>query len=531
MMLFLSILPVVLLIYLMVKPKPWPAPVSFAVVCLLTGLLCLTAFKFSGPQIVAVCMKGFLTSYTPIFIIFGAVVLFRCLEVTGGMDEIRHHLNQVAQQKVAQLMIIAWAFPFLIEGASGFGTPAALAAPILIALGYDRMRSVVMTLIFNSVPVSFGAVGTPIWFGLSSLGLSDADLAQTAIYTAWINALIALPLPFLALRVLLPWKTIRANAKFILLATLAPVIPYVLCSYFSYEFPALLGGSVGLGLSLFLAKRGIGLSKVAEANPAPVASSSLRSLLYKSFPLWGVLLILLLTRIKEFGIKPLLMNPEPLLKADLGIGNLFMTPSLSVGWSDIFGQGVDWIHHTLYVPSLIPFFLVCMIAFWLYKTPIPTRNSVLLESLKRMNKAALTLHFALIFVGLMMMGGDDSPVAYLGRGLSAIFGGSWIAVAPLLGALGSFFSGSATISNLTFSPVQAALAETNDLPLTLVLALQSVGAALGNMICINNIIAVCSIVGLYNVEGPILRQTIKPMLVGSVVAGLTGLVILAALSR
>lgn len=525
MMFLLSILPVVLLVFLMVKPNPWPAPRSFLVVCLFTLLLCFFAFDFSATHIAAVCMKGFLTSYTPILIIFGAVVLFRCLEVTGGMDEIRRHLNQVSQQDVAQLMIIGWAFPFLIEGASGFGTPAALAAPILIALGFDPLRSVILALVFNSVPVSFGAVGTPIWFGLSALELPPEILLDIGVTTAWINGLIALPLPFIALRVLLPWKTIWANKAFILGATLAPVIPYVACSYVSFEFPALLGGFVGLGATLTLAKKGMGLKgeDIAAAEKAP--ASDIRALLFKSFPLWGVLVLLLLTRIKEFGIKPLLMNAAPMLRADVGPGELFVTPSLSVGWTNIFGQGINWIHHTLYVPSLIPFFLVCMIAFWLYRTPIPERNGVLLQSLKRMNKASLTLHFALIFVGLMMMGGEDSAVSNLGKGLSAVFGNAWIVVAPLLGALGSFFSGSATISNLTFAPVQAALAEANQLPLVLVLAQQSVGAALGNMICINNIIAACSIVGLYNVEGPVLRQTIKPMLAGAVVAGVVGLLV------
>ena len=75
-------------------------------------------------------------------------------------------------------MIIGWAFAFSIEGASGFGTPAALAAPLLMGLGFPPVRVAIMTLIMNSVPVSFGAVGTPTWFGLGQLGLSPEAILE-----------------------------------------------------------------------------------------------------------------------------------------------------------------------------------------------------------------------------------------------------------------------------------------------------------------------------------------------------------------
>ena len=95
----------------------------------------------------------------------------------------------------------------------------------------------------------------------------------------------------------------------------------------------------------------------------------------------------------------------------------------------------------------------------------------------------------------------------------------------LLGALGSFFSGSATISNLTFAGIQHAIAEQLSLPLQVVLALQSVGAAMGNMVCINNIVAVTAILGLKGQDGVILKKAagilaIYAILVGSLGASL-----------
>jgi lactate permease len=105
-------------------------------------------------------------------------------------------------------------------------------------------------------------------------------------------------------------------------------------------------------------------------------------------------------------------------------------------------------------------------------------------------------------------------------------------VAPLLGALGSFFSGSATVSNLTFGPVQHAIAERLGLDPIRVLAMQTAGAAMGNMVCIHNIVAVAAVLGVRRAaadegatsaadpSGSILRLTIGPMLVYALCAAL-----------
>lgn len=79
------------------------------------------------------------------------------------------------------MMIIGYAFAFMVEGASGFGTPAAIAAPILIALGFEPIKVVIAVLIFNTIPVSFGAVGTPTWFGFGALGLTSQQIGEIGL--------------------------------------------------------------------------------------------------------------------------------------------------------------------------------------------------------------------------------------------------------------------------------------------------------------------------------------------------------------
>ena len=97
-------------------------------------------------------------------------MLNKLMQVSGAENVVRSWLENISPNPVAQLMIIGWAFAFTIEGASGFGTPAAIAAPILVGLGFPAMRVALLTLVMNSVPVSFGAVGTPTGLVLPTSG-------------------------------------------------------------------------------------------------------------------------------------------------------------------------------------------------------------------------------------------------------------------------------------------------------------------------------------------------------------------------
>ena len=128
-------------------------------------------------------------------------------------------------------------------------------------------------------------------------------------------------------------------------------------------------------------------------------------------------------------------------------------------------------------------------------------------------------------VQLMTLGGDRAQTMIIGRQFAAVMGKSWPFFAPALGALGAFFSGSATVSNLTFAGIQDSIARTLGFERTSILALQSVGAAMGTIVSIGNIVAVCSILGLVNKEGFILKRASIALAIYGLVAGLAGLII------
>ena len=157
-------------------------------------------------------ITALVSTLTPITIIAGAILLNKLMQVSGAENVVRRWLETISPNPVAQLMIIGWAFAFMIEGASGFGTPAAIAAPILVGLGFNPLRVALLTLVMNSVPVSFGAVGTPR-FGFANLGLSDTSLLEIGRQTALIHFVAGFVIPLLALRFIVSGRISAATCR------------------------------------------------------------------------------------------------------------------------------------------------------------------------------------------------------------------------------------------------------------------------------------------------------------------------------
>jgi lactate permease len=481
----------------------------------------LVYFGYNPNLINATVVNGLLTAWTPILIIWGAIFLFKTMEHSGGMDIIRAWLNTISSNRIAQLMIIGWAFAFLIEGASGFGTPPALAAPILVGLGFAPLKAAILCLMMNTVPVSFGAVGTPTWFGLGGLGLDQNLILDISFYSALMNAFAALVIPIIALRFVVTWQEIKRNLVFIYLSIISCVLPYVLLAKFNYEFPAIVGGMVGLLASILLSKKGIGLAPEPDQHENKTPPIPIKKLATALFPLWATIIVLLVTRIEELGLKDFLTDATLLFKTNLGsFAQLTVSSSLTVGLKNIFGTNSIWEYQTLYVPALIPFFFISFISFAIYKLSKPIMRQIASESYDRMKKPILALLGALVMVKLMMVGGEKSSVMLIGSAFAGAIGEKWQFFASYLGALGSFFSGSATISNLTFGGIQSSIAQNLGLDRAIVLSAQSVGGAMGNMVSINNIVAVCSILGIINKEGEILKKTFLPTLLYGVIAAI-----------
>jgi lactate permease len=524
----LAILPIGFLIYVMTKKKSWPSHISLPVAAILVYLVVLVHARLDPNLVNATVVNGTLSALTPVSIIWGAILLSLTMRRSGAEAIIGEWLKEVSANPVAQLMIVGWAFPFMTEGASGFGTPAAIAAPLLVGLGFGAVRVTILTLVMNAVPATFGAVGTPMWFGFSQVPLSASEILSVSWKTALVHTIAALFVPIIALRFAVGWAEIRQNLLYIYLSILSCALPSLVLSRFNYEFPSLIGGAIGLCLSALLAKYQVGLaptdaiSKVVAVDPP----SKNHERLLAFVPYLMLIAILVVTRVRFLPFRAWLNAESPGLALDWGsLGRFSVSIALAFKLDSIFGTSSSWSYHALFVPALIPFVVVVALSVQLLRIDRDAMRRVVADTTNRLRGPTVTLVGALVMVQLMTLGGDRAQTMIIGRTLATATGRSWPFFAPLLGALGAFFAGSATVSNLTFAGIQDSIARTLGFDRTSILALQSVGAAMGNMVAISNIVAVSSILGLDNKDGFVLKRTVIPLIAYGLIAGIAGLIL------
>lgn len=267
------------------------------------------------------------------------------------------------------------------------------------------------------------------------------------------------------------------------------------------------------------------LSDVDQAlGPRKSGPAYYRELLGRTCPLWGTVLLLIVTRVQQIGLKDLLLKREPYFQIDFGTYGIFrLSASLVFQLIDILTHpDLSWKYELLYVPFIIPFVLMSLITMVLYRRDLQASPKAIFGTcLGRLKKPAVALLGALALVQLMIKEGAAAPADIIGSNLSQALREGWIVFTALIGTLGSFFSGSTTISNLTFGGIQEIAAESIGTSVTSMLALQAVGASAGNGVCLNNIIAACTVVGLNVSEGKIIAKTFKPVLGMCVLATVT----------
>lgn len=515
-------LPIALLILLMVKPDPMPSQRALPLAAATLYLLRLTYFRTDANATNATVVQGLLTAWTPILIVWGAILLFKTLEHSGAMEVIRRWLNGITPNRVGQVMIVGWSFSFLVEGVCGFGTPAALAAPVLVGLGIDPVRAALVTLVMNSAPICFGAVGTPVWFGLREAGLNHAELLAVGMKAALVHSVAAVVIAPVAMSFVAPWRTVARNVIFIVLSVVSTIAPMIILARWDYDFPTVLGGVIGLPATILWAKYGVGMmdepGEVKEKRPV-----RWRELARAAFPLWASVLVLLLTRVEFLGLKGALRADSPAWSVALGsLGEFCVSPGLVVQLKGIFGAQVSWRHELLYVPSVLPFFVVSAVSFVVFGMKGPAIRRTWEDTWRRMWKPLVALSATLVFVKLLMVGGERSCAMVVGHSLAAWVGQGWQFCAAFLGAVGAFFAGSNTVSNLTFAGIQNAIAVKLNLDRTTILALQHVGGAAGLMVSIHHVVAACAVLGINDAEGEIIKRAVAPMVIYVVVAGVIG---------
>jgi lactate permease len=530
----LALLPIATVFVLLVVLER-SAKFSMLVAYIVTVLTALFVWGTEPAKVMGATVNGVVTAVSLLYIVFGAILVLYTLEESGAFRSIRAGFTRISPDRRVQCIIIAWLFGSLIEGASGFGTPAAIAAPLLVAIGFPAMAAVMVTLIIQSTPVSFGAVGTPILVGVRT-GLADQPLVESTIApmpffdyllhiatnVALIHAVTGFLIPLIMIGMLTrffgPGRSFAEGFriwKFALFAGLAFTVPYYLiASILGPEFPSLVGGILGLLIVVPAAQRGFLVPKeVFDFPPRRQwedhwvgklddledhrADAPLMPLLKAWAPYVVIVLLLVLSR----AIAP--------VKAFL------TSPEMTLAFSDLFGSGINATVQPLYLPGTI-LILVSIFTFFFHRMSAKEYGTALKSSGSTMLAAAPALMLAVPMVQVFINSASErlaSMPIVLAEGVSAATGQAWPLFAPIVGAMGAFIAGSNTVSNMMFSLFQFSTAEQIGLGAAgaaIVVAAQAIGGAAGNMICVHNVVAASATVGLVDREGEIIRKTLIP---------------------
>ena len=545
----LAFAPILLAAILLIGLR-WPAKHAMPLVFAMTATIALFFWEMSFNRILASTLQGLVVTAGILWIIFGAILLLNTLKHSGGIQAIRAGFMTISPDRRVQAIIIAWLFGCFIEGASGFGTPAAIVAPLLVAIGFPAMAAVMLGMLVQSTPVSFGAVGTPIIIGITSGLDSEAVGAQLLAngsdwasflqlitnQVAIVHAIVGTVIPLIMVLMLTrffgkekSWKAAVEIIPFALFAGVAFTIPYAATGILlGPEFPSLLGGLIGLAIVTTAARFNFLTPKTtwdfapAKEWPSEWLGSiemKLDNLTSKPMSSWLAWLPYVLV-----GLLLVISRVFP------SVGSAMK--SVVIKFPNILGEaGINADFMPLYLPGGILVFVACS-AYFLHRMQWQHFRASLSESSRVLLGAGFVLLFTVPMVRILINSGVNAadipsmPIA-MARFIADSVGGIYPLLAPSIGALGAFIAGSNTVSNMMFSQFQFGVAENLGISTAIIVAGQAVGAAAGNMIAIHNVVAASATVGLLGQEGSTLRKTIWPTLY---YVFFTGLIVLFAVN-
>ena len=524
------------------------ARLAMPIVFVVTALIALLAWDMTFTRVLASSLQGLILTVAILWIIFGALLLLNTLKHSGGIAAIRNGFSGISPDRRVQAIIVAWLFGCFIEGASGFGTPAAVAAPLMVALGFPALAAVVVGMMVQSTPVSFGAVGTPIVVGVSG-GLDKAGVSETlaANGSSWdayfqlvtsevaiTHGIIGICMPLIMVAVMVrffganrSWREGLEVAPFALFAGVCFVVPYVLAGILlGPEFPSMIGAMVGLAIVVPAARKGFLLPSRTWDFPNA-----------DNWPAeWIGKLDMTLEPVE--GRKPLSVGmgwlPYVLLAVLLVMSRVIAPikealTSWSFGWNGILGEtDISGSLQPLYLPGGI-LVVVVLLTIVLHRMRMRDVSAAVSESSRTILGAGFVLLFTIPMVRILINSGVNEadlvsmPVA-MAQFIADSVGDIYPLFAPSVGALGAFIAGSNTVSNLMLADFQFNVAQALGISSAMMVALQAVGAAAGNMIAIHNVVAASATVGLLGREGVTLRKTILPTLYYVIFAGIIGMI-------
>ncbi|WP_117365070.1 L-lactate permease [Natrarchaeobaculum sulfurireducens] len=550
----------------------WPASRAMPVAWLVAAVVGFAVWDMPLEWIAAASIRGGMAAIEILWIVFGALVLLYTLMRSGAVDTINNGFASISEDRRVQVVLLAFFLATFIEGVAGFGTPAAVVAPLMLALGFPALAAVVAALIGHAVATVFGAVGTPIIVGFQQpLGSVEGTIveggyesvgayaAEAAGWAALFNGILGVLMPLFAVgmvvyffgdpddRSLAPVKGVLPLCLF---SGVVFAIPYAATAWLiGPELPSLIAAMVGGAIVVTALRAGyfepsdtwefppreewpdhwVGTIEPGSSETATETTDSQPMSMLRA---WSPYLILVGLLIGTRVIEPIAdyLQAGLLLPLETGVGQFVL--GVAIEWNEILGTGLGGEIGWAYVPGTW-LALSAVIAIPLFGMSRDEVAGAWREAGSKIVSPAIALVFVIAMVEIMLETDahvdngaavasvpDGSMIVVLADATAAGIGPAYPMIAPAVGALGAFIAGSITVSNITFSAFQFEVAQSLGMPTQILVGAQAIGGAIGNVIAIHNVIAALATVGLVGKTGRVVRLNLIPVAYYLLVGGI-----------
>ena len=508
----LAMLPIVWLIISLSKLKMSSCK-ACGIALLITAMLAALYWKLPPLHISSAMFEGAAYALWPICLIIVAALFTYNLTIrTGAMEKIKGMLIGISDDKRILMLIIGWGFGNFMEGMAGFGTAVAIPASILAGIGLNPINAVTACLVVNTTPTAFGSAGVPTATLASITGL---DLQQLAANAALIQAIHTFLSPFLAVVICGGGiKALKGVWHITLIASLSFVIPYLLfAQLLGPELPTIVGSICSMLCVILAAKfskrngneaRGTAKTEseyAVKTVAAEIAVPTAHIGFAEGLRAWAPFMLIFVLLILTSKICP------PVHNAIKDFKHSFMIYTGEGGKPLTF----SWIN----TPGVV-IFIAAICGGLIQKASWFEMAGVLGFTLKKYWRTFVTICSVLATAKVMIYSGMISDIA---RSTVVATGPVYPFVAPLIGVLGAFITGSGTSTNVLFGNLQLETALSLNLNPYWITAANVMGAGIGKMVCPQNIAIGAGAIGSTGSDSKILAAVFKYFIIYALLAG------------
>ena len=503
-----AIVPILLLFVLMLGFKMAghkSALVSLVVTILLALLVApqlgFTPEGFTSAGVGWAVVEGVLKAVFPILIIIlMAIFSYNVLVESGDIEVIKRQFSSFSDDRGVTVLMLVWGFGGLLEGMAGFGTAVAIPAAILISLGYKPLFSALVALIANTVPTGFGAVGVPIITLCNEVAPGGAATSEAICEISAYAVLQLSPLFFILPLIILMLTDHRRQAwlKNVVLSLwvggVSVVTQYVVARYLGAETPAIIGSAAAIVAIIIYVKVEKRLRRGEKVEK--VEKRLLRA--------WSIYLLILVFVLLSGPLFP-------------GINHFLKTHLVSRISLPIYPEGTyfsfGWISN-----AGLMLFLGTMIGGLIQGLSLKRLMVVLARTVVGLRKTVVTIVSLIALASVMNYSGMIMVIA---SALAAATGTFYPLFAPLIGAVGTFVTGSDTSANILFAKLQANVAsQLNYADPNWLVAANTTGATGGKMISPQSIAIATAACDMQGKDGDILRSALPYAVLYIIIGGL-----------